>query len=81
MYLKVSDKIGILRIYTLYKHRDTLNTLVVERLCCSHCLWGSVFGPCFYAMLSVLSFFFCNHLHYEERTGCFTFIVFLMSCD
>ena len=27
-----------------------------------------------------MSFLVCNHLE-EERVGCFTFIVFLMSCD
>ena len=27
------------------------------------------------------SFLFCNHFAEEERAGCFTLIVFLMSCD
>ena len=26
-------------------------------------------------------FLFCNHLDGEERTGCFTLIIFLVSCD
>ena len=26
-------------------------------------------------------FLFCNHLDGKKRAGCFTFIVFLMSCD
>ena len=28
-----------------------------------------------------MTFWYCNHLDGEERTGCFTLIVFLMACD
>ena len=40
-----------------------------------------MFGPCLsYAVLSVLSIF-RNHLHGEERAGCFTLIFLLTFCD
>ena len=35
---------------------------------------GSVFRPCFVMQ-------FCYHLAEEERDGCFTLFVYLMSCD
>ena len=35
-----------------------------------------MFGPCFVIFLK-----FFNHLVEEERAGCFTIIVFLLSCD
>ena len=36
-----------------------------------------MFGPCF-----VIKYFvFCNHLDGEEKAGCFTLSVFLVSCD
>ena len=39
-----------------------------------------MFGFCF--VIQYFMFFnFCNHLDGEERAGCFTLIVFLMSCD
>ena len=34
-----------------------------------------MFGPCF-----VIQYLVCNHLAEEERAGCFTLIVFLLSC-
>ena len=40
---------------------------------------GSVFGTCFVNQY-VVPFWFYNHLDGEERAGCFTLIVFLMSC-
>ena len=39
-----------------------------------------VFGPCF-VMQYLVSFLVLHYLAEEERAGCFTFIVFLMSCD
>ena len=39
-----------------------------------------MFAPCF-NMHNSLSFHFCNHLDEEERAGCFTLIVSLVSCD
>ena len=39
-----------------------------------------MFGPGF-DIHCVVYFLFCNHLDGEERTGCFTLTVFLMSCD
>ena len=39
-----------------------------------------MFGPCF-VMQYFVSVYFCNHLDGEERAGCFTLTVFLMSCD
>ena len=48
--------------------------------CFSNCLWGCLVN--FLVMhYFFLSFLFCNHLDGEERTGCFTLIVFLISCD
>ena len=50
-----------------------------------HCLllvpyfMGVVFGPCF-EMHYYFFFLFCNHITEEERIGCFTLIVFLLSC-
>ena len=38
-----------------------------------------MFGPCFVIQYSV-SLKCCNHLYGEKRVGCFTLIVFLMSC-
>ena len=40
----------------------------------------SVFGLCF-VIQYFMSFQCCNHLDGEERAGCFTLIVFLMSWD
>ena len=31
--------------------------------------------------VTVYPFWFCNHLDGEERAGCFTLFVFLVSCD
>ena len=39
---------------------------------------GSLFGPCFTILYSILSSF---AIFEEERDGCFTLKVFLMSCD
>ena len=39
-----------------------------------------MFGPCF-VIQYFWSLWLCNHRDGEERAGCFTFIVFLMSCD
>ena len=41
-------------------------------------MWDFVLGPCV-IMQYIVSFLVCNHLDDEERAGCFTFIVFLMS--
>ena len=41
---------------------------------------GSVFGPCF-VIQYLVSVQFCNHHDAEERAGCITLTVFLMSCD
>ena len=30
--------------------------------------------------ITLLPFYFCNHIEEEERAGCFAFIVFPMSC-
>ena len=46
----------------------------------SHLLFFCVWSLFCYAVLSVLSSF-CNHLKEEERVGCFSLIVFVMSCD
>ena len=49
-------------------------------ICCSLLLqlWGSVFVPCF-VVHNCVSFLVL--LEAEERAGCFTFFVFLVSCD
>ena len=39
-----------------------------------------MFVPCFVIQYFV-SFWFCNHLDWEERAGCFVITFFLMSCD
>ena len=47
------------------------------------CVWvarGGGGGSLFYDQILVLLFYFCNPLAEEERTGCFTIIVFLLSC-
>ena len=41
---------------------------------------GYVLGPCFVIQYFV-SFLFCNHLDGEEKAGCFTLTVFLVTCD
>ena len=41
---------------------------------------GSMVCPCF-VIQYFLCILFCNHLDGEERAGCFTLTVFLMSCD
>ena len=33
-----------------------------------------------FVCITLCPFQFCNHLHKEERAGCFAFIVFWMSC-
>ena len=48
------------------------------------CVWmrvgGAGGGSLFYDQILVLLFYFCNPLAEEERAGCFTIIVFLLSC-
>ena len=39
-----------------------------------------MFGSCFFIQY-FMSFLFCNRLDGEERTGSFTLIGFLVSCD
>ena len=39
-----------------------------------------MFGPSF-VIQYFASFWFSNHLDGEERAGCFTLTIFLMSCD
>ena len=39
-----------------------------------------MFGPCFVIQYS-MSFQPCNHIDGKERAGCFTLVVFLVSCD
>ena len=45
--------------------------------------WGKALSYPFSARLIIRSNLqvFCNHLDGKERAGCFTLIVFLMSCD
>ena len=39
-----------------------------------------MFGPCFLC-ITKCPFQFCNRLDGEERAGCFTLIVLVVSCD
>ena len=39
-----------------------------------------MFGPCF-GTQHFVSVQLCNHLHWDERAGCFAIAVFLMVCD
>ena len=48
--------------------------------CCPIVCGGSGFGPCL-VIQYFMPFYLCNHLNGEEKAGCFTLIVFLMSCD
>ena len=41
---------------------------------------GSVFGP-FFVIQYLMSFSCCNHPDVDERAGCATLNVYLMSCD
>ena len=47
---------------------------------CSHCVCGFSVSHCF-----VMQYFVCflvlHHLNDEEKGGCFTLIVFLISCE
>ena len=40
-----------------------------------------MFGHCFVIQYFKCVLLNCNHLDGEERAGCFTLIVFSMSCD
>ena len=42
---------------------------------------GSVFGLFRFDMHYIVSFLVLNHHDKEEKAGCFTLIVFLLSCD
>ena len=47
--------------------------------CCSHCGVLCLFHVLLY--IAMCPFLFCNHLDGEERAGCFTLVVFLVSCS
>ena len=49
--------------------------------CSSHCLWGFCVLVVVLLCITKCPFKFFNHIDEEERAGCFTLIVFLLSCD
>ena len=65
-------------IYYLYSLIEQSRFYVDWTYCCFYFLRSSAFGSCS-DMQYFVSFYSCNHIGWEERTGCFTDILVTVS--